>query len=141
MAASPADHESELAFVIERRRRTRQMNRIARPGDTARLLVEEHRKLGTLHPGFFDVVRVIQPDCEKLGWPRDRRLELDAGQRNPMRGIFRGARSAVECTRSRFEKRDHLRGKSVAAAARSTIESSTTTPIRVAPPWVNVASF
>ena len=33
------------------------------------------------------------------------------------------------------------RGNSGAAAARSTIESSTTTPIRVAPPWVKVASF
>src|SRR5271166_2220663 len=33
------------------------------------------------------------------------------------------------------------RDNSGSAAARSTIESSTTTPIRVAPPWVKVASF
>jgi len=38
-----------------------------RPGHAARLLVEEQRKLGTLHLGFFDVVRVVESDGEKLG--------------------------------------------------------------------------
>src|SRR5882724_11853233 len=44
MTASPADNESELAFVVQRRGNSREMNWIEGPGHGARLLVEEHRK-------------------------------------------------------------------------------------------------
>src|SRR5271166_1016504 len=72
------------------------MNRIARSGHAARLLVEEHRELGTLHLRFFDVVRVVEPDGEKLRRARDGRLELDAGQRNPVRRLPGRARGAID---------------------------------------------
>src|SRR5713101_5170398 len=49
MTASPADNESELAFVVQRRGNPRKMNRIVGAGHRARLLVEEHRKFGALH--------------------------------------------------------------------------------------------
>src|SRR5216683_3532181 len=71
MAASPADDESELALVVQRRRHPRQMNRIEGAGHGARLLVEEHRKLGALHFCFFHVIGVVETDREKLGRAAD----------------------------------------------------------------------
>src|SRR5665811_2268233 len=117
------------------------MNRIVRSGHAARLFVEEDRKLGRLHLRFFDVVRLVEPDGRNSGGRAIGASSLTLLSVIRWAEFFAAPVARSSARGPATSKAIMSRGNSGAAAARSTIESSTTTPIRVAPPWVNVASF
>src|SRR5438034_10723312 len=96
MPASPADHETEFAFIVEGGRNARQVNRSAGPGDATRLLIEKHRELGLLHLRFGDVIGVVEPDREKLRRTLDWRLEFHADKRKPLRRLLRSIACPIE---------------------------------------------
>ena len=57
-----ADHDRQLALVVEKARDARHVDVVAGPHHARHLLVEEDRELGRLHAALGDVVGIVKPD-------------------------------------------------------------------------------
>ena len=66
VAAARADHDRELALVVEQVRDLGHVHVVVRADHAGDLLVEEHRELGRLHAALGDVVGVVEPDRQEL---------------------------------------------------------------------------
>src|SRR5581483_2499564 len=80
VSAAFADHDRELALVVEQGGHARHVHVVPGPDHAGNLLVEEHRELGRLHAALGDVISVVEADAEELAWP-DRRQQTYVGQR------------------------------------------------------------
>ena len=108
VAAAAADHEAELALVIERLRDARHVHGIARTRHAGRLLVEDDRELRCLESGLGDVVGVVEADRKELWRAQDRRAQRDRCERDPALRIRGRARGAAQRIRPGREQRGHL---------------------------------
>ena len=68
VAAASADHDRQLALVVEQVRDARHVHVVVGTDHAGDLLVEEHRELGRLHARLGDVVGVVEADCQELAW-------------------------------------------------------------------------
>ena len=87
VAAASADHDRELAFIVEQARYAGHVDVVLRSDHARDLLVEEHRVPRRVHAGLGDVVGVVEPDGEVLPRP-DRSQQPDLVQRIPFIGAF-----------------------------------------------------
>ena len=81
--AAPPDDEPQLALVVDDRRGARDVDRLSRTDDAARLLVEPQLHLGLRGARLGDVGCVVQAYREELGRPGDRCGQPDGAQRQP----------------------------------------------------------
>jgi len=84
--AALADHDGELAFIVDLLRFGRTVHDVEGPAGRGRLLVEDHRDGRDRHAAFFGVRTVVQTDREDFRRPGDRRLEADLRERDATRG-------------------------------------------------------
>jgi hypothetical protein len=89
VAASPPDHDTELALVVDHGRDARDVDRVPRSGDTRGLLVEEDGELGSGPAGLDDMVGVVQADGQELGGTGDRRAQAHFREGEPGRRCCR----------------------------------------------------
>src|SRR4051812_12825944 len=77
VAATGADHDSELTFVVDPLRcHRRHLDACTRAHHACDLLVEHHRRLRLFHPALGHMVRVVETDRKERRWLRDRCFEL-----------------------------------------------------------------
>src|ERR1700722_14692346 len=81
IAASLANHDSELGLIVGLLGGAGQDDGLAVPNQGMRILGKDGGKLGRLHLRFRGVVAVIEANAEDLRWTLKRRLERDGRQR------------------------------------------------------------
>src|SRR5579864_2360159 len=84
------------------------MYRVVRPVHATRLLVEEDREGRLLSTCLRDMVGVIEPDCQELGRPHNRRFELDLLERDPIAALTRRLARALHRGAALAEERCHF---------------------------------
>ena len=138
VAAAAADHEGELALVVEPVRDARQVDRLRRGPITQVdcLLKKIGASVGLVAGGsrLGDVVGVVEADRQELRRAQDRRFEPHRREREAARRRLLGAPRGGERVGARCEQRDHVARQRRRRGARGRRSSSPATqPTRVAP--------
>ena len=102
VTTAPSDHEGELPLVVEGAGDPREVDRIAWPGDTGDLFVEEGGEFRRRPSRLVDVLGVVEPDRQALAG-LDRCLQADLGEGNAVSagvsrlgGRFEGGAAGLE---------------------------------------------